>query len=304
MKTESLELIVVDTQNAVAQHQADLRDMLPGYQWEEFAQRAQDAAEAAVIKERERVERQASTPRKGGVLMPNYHMDIVQGSDDWLAARLGIPTASEFDKILTPKELGLSKSSAKYMCRKLAEWIMGAPLEAFVSPWMERGKDLEAEAVRYYEMERDCETKLIGFVTTGAGMIGASPDRLVGADGLLELKCPSLETHVSYMLEPAAMVQEHSMQTQGQLWVCSDRTYCDLMSYSPGFPHVLARVYLREKVKNALALHVPAFVTTMLNCRERLLKEYGELRRERVTVEQRTAASHAAFDEYMSSGIG
>jgi hypothetical protein len=217
--------------------------------------------------------------------------------------RLGIPTASEFDRIITPAKLQLAAGAHKYMCVKLAEWMYGAPLEAFVSPWMERGKDLEAEAVRYYEMDRDAETRVVGFVTTDNGMIGASPDRLVGDDGLLEQKCPSLETHVGYMLDPQSLADEYRLQVQGQLWVC-DRAWCDVQSYYPGFPSVIVRAPADERVHKALAQHLPAFVDTMLACRVKLTQAYGELRRERITAAQRVEASRAAFDEFMESPIG
>src|ERR1700734_694466 len=167
--------------------------------------------------------------------------NCTQGSEQWLALRLGVVTASEFDKIITPKELQLSKASKKYMVVKLAEWILGAPLEAYdvgAHGWGKRGKDLELEAVRYYEMERDVEISAVGFITTDDGMIGCSPDRLIGDDGLLELKCPSLEVHVSYMLDPGSLAAEYRLQTQGQMWV-SGRHCGDIMSYYPGFPAVV-----------------------------------------------------------------
>jgi len=236
--------------------------------------------------------------------VPNYRFDLAQGSDLWLDARLGIPTASEFDRILTPAKLELSKSSRAYMCRKLGEWMYGAPLEAFVSPWMERGQQLEAEAVRYYEMERDCGAVAVGLVLTDDGTAGASPDRLIGDDGLLEMKCPALETHVGYLLDPGSLLAEYRLQVQGQLWVCTDREWCDVMSYYPGFPAVIVRAMRDGKVQDALSQHIPAFVETMLRCREKLTQTYGELRRERVQVEQRVEASRAAFDEFMSSPIG
>lgn len=208
--------------------------------------------------------------------------DCEQGSDEWLQLRLGIPTASEFDRIITPAKLQYAAGAAKYMHLKLAEWMYGAPLEAFVSPWMERGKELEAEAVCYYELERGVDTEAVGLLTTDDGMIGASPDRLVGAEGLLEMKCPALETHVGYMLDPASLVAEYQLQVEGQMWV-ADRDWCDVMSYYPGFPAVIERRFQREKVQEALALHIPAFVQTMLDCRRKLTEAYGELRRERVT---------------------
>lgn len=237
--------------------------------------------------------------------MPEYHFGFAQGSDDWLAARLGIPTASEFDRIVTPKKLQLAETaSVTYMHKLLAEWMYGAPLEAFDGGWVKRGKELEPEAARYYEMEKDVETQAVGFVTLDDGTAGASPDRLVGDVALVEFKCPALETHVGYMLDPQSLLVEYRIQHQGQLWVCSDREYVDMVSYYPGFPAVIVRTYRDELVQRALSTHVPAFVATMQSCQVALVQRYGELRRERTTAEQRTAASHAAFAEFMESGIG
>jgi len=267
--------------------------------------------------------------------MPNYRFDLKQGSDEWLDARLGIPTASEFDRIITPAKLELSKSARPFMCVKLAEWMAGAPLEAYdvgAHGWGKRGKDLEAEAIRYYEMDRDCETQAVGLVLTDDGMAGASPDRLInepcavckgvgagwnnsaaiacevcGGDGktgvgTLEMKCPALETHVGYMLDPQSLADEYRLQVQGQLWVCQ-REWADVMSYYPGFPAVIIRVKREDRVHVALSQHIPAFVETMLRCREKLTQMYGELRRERITAEQRAEASRAAFDEFMGSPV-
>ena len=233
----------------------------------------------------------------------NYRFDIAQGSDEWLAIRLGIPTASEFDRIVTPKKLDLAAASKAYMHKLLAEWMYGAPLEAFVSPWMERGAALEAEAVRYYEMERDVETQAVGFVLTDDGNAGASPDRLVGEYGLLELKCPSLEVHVGYMLDPESLLAEYRLQVQGQLWV-TGRQAADVMSYYPGFPAVIVPTMPAELPQHALSVHIPAFVETMMRCREKLTQAYGELRRERVTSAQVLEAKRAAFDAFMDSPVG
>jgi len=226
-----------------------------------------------------------------------------QGSDEWLSLRLGIPTASEFDRIITPAKLQLASAAVKYMNLKLAEWMYGAPLEAFVSPWMERGAALEVEAVRYYEMDRGVDTQTVGIIISDDGLVGASPDRLVGDDGLLEMKCPSLETHVGYMLDPASLAGEYRLQVQGQLWVCQ-REWADIMSYYPGFPAVIFRVQPEERVFAAFDTHIPAFVHGMLKCRELLTYQYGELRRERVSSAERLEASRAAFDAFMASPIG
>lgn len=228
---------------------------------------------------------------------------VEQGSEEWHQLRLGIPTASCFDKIITAEKLALSKSSAPYMHTLLAEWISGAPLETFEGGWMKRGKDLEAEAISAYEFLTGQDATLIGFATTDDGMAGASPDRLIGDDGTLEQKCPALQTHVGYMLAPESLCDEYRMQLQGQLWV-TGRAWADIHSFFPGLPSVVCRAYRREATQKAMDLHIPAFVETMLRCREQLTQTYGELRRERVTAAQRVEASRAAFDEFMESPIG
>ncbi len=231
-----------------------------------------------------------------------HHFD--QGTPEWLEARLGVVTASEFDRVVTPKELKLAAASKKYMAEKIAEWIMGAPLEEMphgADSWVDRGKRLEPEAVKFYELEKGVETFPIGFVTTDDGIIGASPDRLVGDVALVEIKCPSVQVHVSYLIDPQSLLSQYYMQVQGQLWVCQDREYNDILSYFPGLPAVVVRSYRDDRVQAALSLHVPAFVQTMLACRVKLTEMYGELRRERVTAQQATEASRAAFDDFVNS---
>lgn len=229
---------------------------------------------------------------------------VAQGSEEWHQLRLGIPTTSCFGQIVTPVQLKLSeKASVTYMHTLLAEWIYGAPLESFEGGWMKRGKELEPEAIAAYEFERGVDSLQIGFATTDDGMAGASPDRLIGDDGTYESKCPALQTHVGYMLSPESLYDEYRMQVQGQLWV-TGRDWADIHSYFPGLPSVIYRVYKREATQKALDIHIPAFVETMLRCRERLTQEYGELRRERVSAASRLAENHAAFDIFINSGIG
>ena len=225
-----------------------------------------------------------------------------QCSPEWHQLRLGIPTASEFHKIMTAKKRQLSTQSAGYMNTLLAEWMLGEPLEAFESPWMERGKALEAEAVRSYEFDRDCTALAVGFVTTDDGMIGASPDRLVGDVGLLEQKCPSAPVHVGHMLN-MALDDDHITQVQGQLWV-SEREWCDVQSYYPGLPSVIVCAQRNEEFIKDLSTCVRSFVEVMQKARETLAQRYGEFRRRRVTSEQVLEAKRAAFDAFMDSPIG
>jgi hypothetical protein len=168
-----------------------------------------------------------------------WYRDIQQGSAAWLELRCGIPTASNFYRIMTPSGKP-STQATDYLHSLLAERMMGHPIEEHVSLWMQRGKDLEAEAVRFFEFQRETTTEPLGFVTNDAGTVGASPDRLVGDDGLLEIKVPKDSTHVGYLLD-AGVDQAYMPQVQGQLWI-AERQWLDLMSYHPEMPPALIRV--------------------------------------------------------------
>src|SRR3990167_8104537 len=194
-----------------------------------------------------------------------------QGTSEWLRLRAGIPTASFFDKILTPGGKP-SKSTEPYMYSLLAERMMGRPLVEHVSFWMDRGQQMEQEAVDFYELQRDCETVKVGFVSNDAGTIGASPDRFVGDDGLLEIKVPAEHTHVSYLLKKA-VAQAYYPQVQGQLWV-TERKWADILSYHPEMPPALIRVERNEEFIAKLAGSVQDF-SDMLEAIARELTERG-----------------------------
>ena len=165
--------------------------------------------------------------------------DVTQGTPEWLALRAGIPTASCFDQIITPKGKA-STQAERCMHTLLAERIMGHPVTEFVSTWMDRGQQLEAEAVAYYEGIKERDTVKIGFLTNDSCTIGASPDRFVGNDGLLEIKVPKEHTHVSYLLTRSVDAAYYP-QVQGQLWI-SGRAWLDIMSYHPEMPPALIHV--------------------------------------------------------------
>ena len=90
-------------------------------------------------------------------------VECEQGSTQWLNARLGIPTASQFDRILSPKTLKPSASAEGYRHELLAEWLLGEPIDTVNTEWMQRGIELEPRAVQFYEFQRDIETTRIGF---------------------------------------------------------------------------------------------------------------------------------------------
>ena len=179
------------------------------------------------------------------------HHDIPQYSAEWFRARIGIPTASAFDKLLTPKTLKLSSQAEAYQHRLLAEWLLQTPFETETHVWaMDVGMGREEEAVQYYELTTGQETQVVGFCTTDDGRVGCSPDRFVGEEGLLEVKCPLAPTQVRYLLA-GTLPAEYLLQTQGQLYV-TGRAWCDFLSYYPGMPAVLVRVLPETAVQQAL----------------------------------------------------
>lgn len=184
--------------------------------------------------------------------------NVRQGTEEWARLRIGIPTASCFAKIITPKTLKPSSQADMYMCQLIAEAILGMPLDAEASQFMERGSALEKEAVAFYELERDTTTAAVGFVTLDDGSAGCSPDRLVGDDGLLEIKCPSPAVHVAYRLGVDAVAEKYKAQAQGQLWI-TGRRWVDCLSYHPDMPPALTRTERDEAFIEALAAEVQQF---------------------------------------------
>lgn len=180
-----------------------------------------------------------------------------QGTQEWLRLRAGIPTASEFDQIVTPGGKA-SKSEERYMFTLLAEKLMGRPTTGHVSWWMERGSQTEADAVSFYELQKDLDTVPVGFITNDAETVGASPDRLVGEDGLLEVKCPSEWVHMAYLLGSGSPYEAYKCQCQGQLWI-TGRKWVDVLSFHPDLPPALTRIGRDESFIELLAAGVTAF---------------------------------------------
>lgn len=208
--------------------------------------------------------------------------DCQQGTQKWLELRAGMPTSSDFDKIITPGG-AFSKSAGAYCNKLLVEVMLGRPLIGVSMPWMERGKEMEAEAVKYYEFQRDVVTQPIGFITTNDGRIGASPDRLVGEAGLLEIKCPTDETQSKYLAAhidallgtDGGVAEAYKVQCQGQLWV-AEREWTDIEAYYPGLPEAITRVTRDEKFISTMRTFLYDFIA-MFDDRLAKLKALGYL---------------------------
>lgn len=179
-----------------------------------------------------------------------------QGSPEWFAARMGIPTASEFSTVQAKgRSGGDSKTRRTYMLKLAGEILTGAPMDHFGNGHTERGHEMEPDARRLYALAADCEPELIGFARDGRK--GCSPDALVGSDGLLEIKTKLPHLLIDLILSDK-FPSEHYAQCQGALWV-TGRSWIDLAVYCPGIPLYTKRLERDEPYISALASAVDEF---------------------------------------------
>lgn len=191
--------------------------------------------------------------------------DCEQGSNEWMLARAGRPTASEFSKIITPATGKYLASARPYQLRLLVEKMLRImPEDISNLPHVAHGNALEPTAVAAYEFERQVTTKKIGFITTDDGRYGASPDRLlVEINGGLEIKCPSPAVHLGYWAD--GFGTEYHCQRQGQMLV-AELDFIDMFSYCPQLPSRTERFGRDEE-----------FLTKMRDCLDRFCDEMGQL---------------------------
>ncbi len=201
---------------------------------------------------------------------PIHHI-VEQNSVEWFKLRAGVPTASSFDKIVTPAKGELSKQADSYMNHLLAESITGHVID-FQSEAMIRGHEYEDESRRAYELMTGIKTERSGFWTNAEGTVGASPDGLIGEDGSLELKNPSAKVHISYMLTKS-VDREYWVQLQGQLYVCQ-RKYAVIVSHYPELPLVTMRVERDEEFIAKLDAALIAFTAQLAERKSELTKQY------------------------------
>lgn len=175
--------------------------------------------------------------------MGNYlYFDVEQGSDTWFQMRKGIPTCSEFSRILTGTGK-ISDSCEDYICELVGEKYSDIPpegVESFTSRAMQWGQQMESEARRWYTMNTGHKVRNGGFVTSLDGRFGGSPDGLIESIGGIELKCPQAKAHVSYCLK-GILPLKFRPQVHGALWI-TGALWWDFVSYCRGLPPFRIRV--------------------------------------------------------------
>jgi hypothetical protein len=181
-----------------------------------------------------------------------------QGSPEWFAARAGKPTASEFATILAKgKDGGASVTRRTYLHKLAGEILTGEPMESYTNVHMERGKQQEANARDRYALLHDCEPELVGFMEDTDAHAGASPDSLIGTDGLLEIKT-ALPHILIEKIQRGTFPAEHVAQTQGALWI-TGRAWVDIAIHCPKLPMFVRRATRDEEYIARLAKAVREF---------------------------------------------
>ena len=155
-----------------------------------------------------------------------------------------------------------SKQKKKYLYQLAGETVAGKSEETYQNAAMQRGIELENEARSLYELVSGESVVQVGLcVSDGKAGYAASPDGFVGEDGLLEIKCPLISTHVGYLLANETP-NDYFQQMQGQLLV-TGRKWLDFMSYYPGLKPLILRVEPDKKFQKALAVELEVFCSEL-----------------------------------------
>jgi putative phage-type endonuclease len=200
-----------------------------------------------------------------------------QRSSEWFAIRCGKATASRIADITARTKTGYGASRANYRAQLIAERLTGVPADSFSNAAMQWGVDHESEAREVYCQHQLCAVTEIAFVEHPViAMSGASPDGLIGDDGMVELKCPNTATHIETLLG-GGFADKYVKQALWQM-ACTGRTWCDLASYDPRLPETM-RLFIQRVPRDADAIaelerEVAAFLAEVDDTVAKLLAAY------------------------------
>ncbi len=189
-----------------------------------------------------------------------------QKTAEWFAARNGKVTASRVADVVAKTKTGYSTSRDNYMAQLVCERMTGTQAESFSSSAMQWGTDTEPFARAAYEAAMDVLVSETGFIIHPTiSEAGASPDGLVGDDGLIEIKCPNTATHIETLLServPAKYITQMMWQM-----TCTGRKWCDFVSFDPRMPEGLQifikRVEFHDSIVKGLESEVKEFLTEL-----------------------------------------
>lgn len=214
-----------------------------------------------------------------------YNTSLVQGSDEWLAIRCGLLTASEMKNIISPVKLEPVKNPA-HLYELLSQRITGYVEPQYISDDMLRGMTDEVEARLLYEKHYAPVTEC-GFITNDKWgfTIGYSPDGLVGDDGLIECKSRRQKYQVETILN-GTLPDDYKLQVQTGLLV-SERKWLDFITYSGGLPMMTLRVYPDAEVQGKILRAANAFQERLMDLMDKYSKTLNYPERKFIPTERK-----------------
>lgn len=189
--------------------------------------------------------------------------EIIQGSPEWHALRCGKVTASRVADVIAKTKTGWGASRANYAAELIAERLTGVAAEGFTNAAMQWGTDQEPNARIAYEFMEDVTVEQVAFVVHPTiEDAGASPDGLVGQDGMVEFKCPNTATHIDTLINQA-IPAKYVTQMMWQM-ACTGRQWCDFVSYDPRLPESMQMFVKRVHRDNDVILDLEKEVVRFL----------------------------------------
>lgn len=204
---------------------------------------------------------------------------IEQRSPEWYAARCGMVTASRVADVMARTKAGWGASRANYAAELIAERLTGQPAESYQNAAMKWGIETEPQARDAYAFFADVDVVQVGFVTHPRIIrAGCSPDGLIGDDGLAEFKCPNTATHIETLLT-GVVPAKYATQMLWQM-ACTDRKWCDYVSFDPRMPEHMRywckRVHRNDALIAELEREVAVFLGEVAGKVEALQTKYPE----------------------------
>lgn len=215
----------------------------------------------------------------------NNGLAIIQGSPEWFQYKCGKVSASHISDVMAG---GKGTTRKNYLARMVAERMSDTPIETYSNSAMQWGIETEPQARNAYSFRKGVEVVEVGFIDhPEIEGYGCSPDGLVNEDGLTEFKCPNTATHIATILAVKAgsspkqvLGDKYYKQVQGQM-DCTERVWCDYVSYDPRMPIELQMVIVRvprdDTFISQIQNEVLSFIEDMINLVAEL-DEYGDVK--------------------------
>jgi putative phage-type endonuclease len=200
---------------------------------------------------------------------------MIQGSEEWIQARLGKVTASRVADVVRKTKSGPAASRANYMAELISERLTGSAAPSYVSQAMQWGTETEAAARAAYEFMTDKDVTEVGFIDHPIlSMCGGSPDGLVPLHGIVEFKCPLTATHLDY-LDTEEVPRDYLIQMHWNM-ACTSTKYGHFVSFDPRLPPAMQLLIINVTRDDQLLKELTTEVKLFLNELEFRMNGYCE----------------------------